>query len=238
MNLQQLSLLPPEFEYQLHRSSRRRTLEVQVRGDEVVVRVPSFVSQRDVQKFLRDKSAWVHQRLAEHRLRVQEFAPRHYQAGARWWFLGEPYTLHVAAGPRDRVWRQDDHLVLQLRAPNAAADDKRYRLLASWYQDQARQLLLAKVEQLTAQLGLRCGDLKLRKTRSRWGHCTHDGRLQFNWLVLQAPESVVDYLVAHEVCHLRHFNHSKAFWNLVARACPDYQQQRAWLKQYGHCLWF
>ena len=76
----------------------------------------------------------------------------------------------------------------------------------------------------------------MRFTRSKWGHCTSEGVLQYNWHIVLAPEPVVDYLVAHEVCHLRHLNHSAHFWALVASVCPDYQAQRDWLKANGRCL--
>ena len=239
MATQSLKTTGLPFDYTLHRSARRRTLEVQVRGDKVVVRAPSFMGEADVLRFLRLRAQWVQEKLSLYRERAQLYPPRQYQEGATWWFLGEPLTLDIRIGSQDGVQKQGQCLRVvvskrKVRDPQA----KLNRLLSQWYQAQAEALLGQKTAQLTTNMGLSYQAVKLRKTRSRWGHCTHDGTLQFNWLIVQAPEPIVDYLVAHEVCHLRHFDHSPNFWALVGEVCPHYGEAKQWLKEHGHCLWF
>ena len=97
-------------------------------------------------------------------------------------------------------------------------------------------MLADKTRNRAAELGVTVGDIRLRLTRSKWGHCTRSGIIQYNWLIALAPESVVDYLVIHEVCHRRHLNHSRAYWQLVESLCPDYLRRRQWLKDWGHTL--
>ncbi|WP_317933343.1 SprT family zinc-dependent metalloprotease [Halioxenophilus sp. WMMB6] len=228
-----------DFDYSLHRSPRRRTLEIQVRGAEVRVRAPTRVSQQQIDRFLWERRHWVQEKLAAHQQQLLAFPPRQFVNGATWWWLGEPLTLVLAAGGRGRVQRRDEQLLVLLSARQSAdAPAALERLLSDWYKAQAQQILAEKSAALAARLGLQFSAVRLRKTRSRWGHCTSQGVLQYNWLIVQAPESVVDYLVAHEVCHLRHFNHSRAFWDLVAEVCPDYARQRQWLKENGAGLWF
>ncbi|BFM09062.1 M48 family metallopeptidase [Halioxenophilus aromaticivorans] len=227
------------FNYTLRRSARRKTIEIQVRGDQVVVRAPNFVHQGDIQRFVLARAAWVQEKLSLYRQRALLYPPRTYEPGARWWFCGQPYSLDVRVAAVDRVEIQDQSLRVvvsrrKVRDPQAKLE----RLLSQWYQQQAMAVLTHKTEQLTRQMGLRYQQIKLRKTRSRWGHCTHDGSLQFNWLIMQAPEPVIDYLVAHEVCHLQHFDHSLRFWSLVGKVCPEYQAAKTWLQHHGHCLWF
>lgn len=239
MATQSLTTTPLPFEYALHRSARRRTLEVQVRGDQVVVRAPNFVSEADIQRFLRARCRWVEEKLVLYRQRQVLYPPRQYQEGATWWFLGEPLVLDIRIGSRDVVQRQDERLrVVVSRRKVRHPQTKLERLLSQWYQSQAELVLESKTAHLCAQMGLSYRQVKLRKTRSRWGHCTHDGVLQFNWLIMQAPESVVDYLVAHEICHLQHFDHSPSFWALVAEVCPHYKDAKRWLQEHGHSLWF
>ena len=78
--------------------------------------------------------------------------------------------------------------------------------------------------------------LSIRHQKTLWGSCTREGNLNFNCLLMLAPEDVRDYIVVHELCHLKHMNHSRAFWNLVERAMPNYREQKKWLKENGHLL--
>ncbi|MFB1001890.1 MAG: M48 family metallopeptidase, partial [Pseudomonadales bacterium] len=78
--------------------------------------------------------------------------------------------------------------------------------------------------------------ISYRRTTSKWGHCTSEGNIQYNPLLMLAPQFVVDYIIAHEVCHLRHANHSKQFWNLVDGVYPQRNHAENWLKQHGHRL--
>jgi len=92
---------------------------------------------------------------------------------------------------------------------------------------------------MAAQLGLehRLNKVTFKKTKSKWGHCTHDGRLQFNYLIMLCPPPVVDYLIAHEVSHLKFIDHSENFWQTVAQLDPEYIHRRRWLRQQEHKLW-
>jgi predicted metal-dependent hydrolase len=85
-------------------------------------------------------------------------------------------------------------------------------------------------------LGREVAQIALRDTRSRWGSCSATGRLMFNWRLAMAPPAVLDYVAAHEVAHLVEMNHAPAFWAVVARLCPDWRAQRAWLKAHGGAL--
>jgi predicted metal-dependent hydrolase len=91
----------------------------------------------------------------------------------------------------------------------------------------------AACDRHAAALGRQPRALSLRDTRSRWGSCTHDGRLMFSWRLAMAPPEVLDYVAAHEVAHLAHMDHSPAFWAATARLMPDYARHRAWLRAHG-----
>lgn len=96
----------------------------------------------------------------------------------------------------------------------------------------ARELVLRKLVQHNAHYHLVWGRVAIRNTRSRWGSCSKKGNLNFNYRIVLLPEHLQDYLVVHELCHLRHFNHSKHFWSLVAEAVPKYAQCRAELARW------
>lgn len=108
--------------------------------------------------------------------------------------------------------------------------------VAAFLKARARDRLAAASDHYASLLGRPYHSLTLRDTRSRWGSCTHDGRLMFNWRLIMAPPRVLDYVAAHEVAHLAEMNHSAAFWAQVARLCPGYAAPRRWLKSEGHAL--
>ena len=81
-------------------------------------------------------------------------------------------------------------------------------------------------------------EIKYKRTKSKWGHCTSEGKLQFNWLIMLAPPDVIDYVVIHELAHMYYLDHSKQFWSLVGEYCPNYETHRKWLNTNQHRLWF
>ena len=99
-----------------------------------------------------------------------------------------------------------------------------------------RRLFPARCAYYAPRLGVAYGRISVRRQRSKWGSCSAKGNLNFNCLLLLAPESVLDYVVVHELCHRREMNHSKRFWALVEGLCPDYREARRWLRENGGAL--
>lgn len=231
--------LPEALASQLHikHSARRKTLGLRFYPDRIQVNAPASISRAEVLALLAPKHLWLQRRLAEARARFGDRPEHSYQAGARMLFLGADYPLAINTGSHTAVQLSGGALQITLsrrgRRPQAA---RARDAMAAWYQQQALALLSEKSRALAAQCGLAVAEVKVKYTRSKWGHCTSRGELQYNWLIVQAPVAIVDYLVAHEVSHLRHPNHSAAFWSQVATLCPDYLAARRWLKSHGHRL--
>ncbi len=104
------------------------------------------------------------------------------------------------------------------------------------YTEQTRQLLNERLDGFAAQVGAAYNRVNVKKQVSRWGSCSGKGNLNFNCLLSVLPPQVADYVMVHELCHLKQLNHSPAFWAEVARIMPDYQKSKRWLKQYGSVL--
>ena len=226
------------FPFQILRSARRRSVSIQVYRAQVSIRAPLGVSEAALVDFLHQKQAWVLGKIAEQQLQVAaQVEPQEYRTGSELALMDERLRLVLGLGTQAAVARVGDelHLLLSSRARQPQQVQIR-ALLSRWYQQQALALLGDKTRALAGQMGLKCTQVSVKATRSKWGHCTSAGAIQYNWQILLAPEAVVDYLVAHEVCHLRHHNHSPAYWALVASVCPDYLALRRWLKQQGHSL--
>ncbi len=198
---------------------------------------PKGIARRDLLALLKARRQWVSAKLAQQQERIA-LRPRYqYQSGERLPYLDGELTLSVANGTRAACERDADtlHIWLSSRSRKSAAEQA-YQSVLQWYRHEALGLLEAKTQQLCRATGLRCRGVNIRATRSKWGHCTSEGYIQYNWQIVLAPVAVVDYLVAHEVSHLRHHNHSRAFWQQVQAICPDYQRQRLWLREQGHRL--
>ncbi len=223
-------MTPKPFEYQLVRS-RRRSVAIHVRGNTVEVRAPNRVPQYWINDFVIEKSDWIEKRLREE-------AERHEQRyrlanGHCMPFLGEMREVRVAPAARNRIELHDQYITLHMRQHDG---DYLLRTFQRWVSTQAANYLTPRTEIMAEQLGVRekLSVVRFRHTRSKWGHCTHQGVVQFNPMIMLAPVAVADYLVAHEVSHLIHPNHSKAYWECVARLCPAHREQRRWLRANEH----
>jgi predicted metal-dependent hydrolase len=218
MRLMSENLIP---EYTLTRS-RRRTIAIHVCADRVEVRAPLRVAQRDIEAFVRAKSLWIAAKLDELRARSVDV-------------LGATFTVRWQAAVRGEVL-PDNNI---LRICGRALDEQRARrLFLRWLADTAKTTLLPMAEKRIGDMGLsqRLSGFSLRYTRSLWGRCSARGNILFNPLILLAPLPVIDYLIVHEACHLRHMNHGAEFWALVNSLCPDSQHSRRWLQEHGYRL--
>lgn len=227
------------FEYELVRSARRRSISIEIAKARVVVRAPYFVAKAEIEKFVADKSPWVQQKLVQQAQQLSALPTYRFLDGGRIPCLGVELTMVVHKQPKADVVRSGDQLLVGLSSRSRLPEEQQVkRLVCAWFQQQALALLKAKTTAAAARLGVKHSGVTIKATRSKWGHCTAQGAIQYNWQILLAPESVVDYLVAHEVSHLLHHNHSPAFWAVVASLCPDYKNRRAWLKAHGLTLMF
>lgn len=116
------------------------------------------------------------------------------------------------------------------------AETKRLEILEKRYRNAARAQLESRVAYYHKRTGGRYTSITVRDQKTRWGSCSSRGTLSFNYRLIFAPPAVLDYVVVHELCHLTHMNHSKAFWNMVGSVMPDYRIQKQWLREHGHEL--
>lgn len=219
------------FELDVKRS-RRRTAVIYVRNGRAEVRVPTHTPDAWVKAFVTERSEWIMQQLQAAEIRQREAYC--LDDGSTITYLGEALTIRQQAADSNTVELHGDELWLP-------ADDlftDRKRLFHCWLKARAEQHITPLVEQLVAQLQTeeRLSAVRYRKTKSRWGHCTRTGIVQFNWLIMMAPPDVVHYLVSHEVCHLIHLNHSKHYWALVDSVCANRKASQKWLRANEHKL--
>jgi predicted metal-dependent hydrolase len=211
--------------------SKRKTIAIIVQRDgSVLVRAPLRAAERTIRAFIESKSAWINEKklLAQQQgiARVKKFAE-----GEKFLLLGKEIPLRLARGQKAALVLQEAVFCLSAQAaPDALA------VFEHWYKAQAREVLTRRAQFFAAQHGFRYEKVRITSARTRWGSCSSRGSLSFTWRLVMAPLEVVDYVVIHELAHLKIKNHSVVFWAEVARLMPDYKRHRDWLKKNGHSL--
>jgi hypothetical protein len=210
--------------------SRRRTIALIVETDgSLTVRAPLRASQAAIEQFMVEKQDWIRRKQAQARLAYRP--PRRFVPGETFLYLGENYPLEIVSAARPALEIKDGRFRLaQAALPHAAKAFER------WYRARAAEVIGARVEAYAARHGLRPAKLRISGAATRWGSCSSRGVLSFTWRLVLAPLEVIDYVVAHELAHLRARNHSKAFWAQVATILPDYARRADWLKRHGGLL--
>ncbi len=207
-----------------HRGARRMTLRVSRAG--VRLTVPPGTRANEVNAMLRASAGWV----AEQTARLGPPAAA-LTDGDRVALLDEQLELSVRRDGRTALRRDGGRLVASL-APGGDLDVAVER----WYRRRAATHLGERSRALATRLGVEVTGVGIRDPRSRWGSCASSGRLSFSWRLMLAPEEVLDYVVAHEVCHLLCPDHSPRYWALLADVAPGLARQRAWLREHGDRL--
>ncbi|MHB8094914.1 MAG: M48 family metallopeptidase [Candidatus Aminicenantales bacterium] len=228
-------------DYSVKRGRRRkRTVSVQVTADaKVVVLAPRFVSDRDIEALVKKKSEWIIGKQADLRRIERLHPPKTYTGGEEFLFLGGGYALDIREGPGERASRIDPEarkLIVRISAglPEEERREEIRAAVSAWYRAEAPAILDSRVRLYAREIGVLPKGILVREQARRWGSCSGSGILRFNWKLVMAPLRILDYVVVHEICHLKVRNHSKAFWEEVGRIVPDYKDRRAWLRGNAH----
>jgi predicted metal-dependent hydrolase len=208
-----------EVRLRRHARARRMILRVARAGGGPVLTLPPGATLAAAHSFLRDQEAWLRRQI--------EIAPGGMVVsdGTMLPFRGETLTIRASTGRG----LHHENGVLSVAGP----PQKLPARVHAWLREAARQDCVRLAAVHARALGREHGRITLRDTRSRWGSCTSAGDLMFSWRLVLAPAAVLDYVVAHEVAHLAELNHSRRFWDHVARLCPGHAAPRRWLRGNG-----
>jgi predicted metal-dependent hydrolase len=219
---------------------RRRTIGFIVGTEGLAVNAPKWVGLADIEAALHEKGGWILRKLREQRERAQ----RQQQARVDWKdgttipFLGEPVIVVLDPRATGAVLNGDaeslpgvPRLMLHVGLPQACAPEQIRDAVQSWLQRQARRIFEERCRHFAQQLGVRMTRLSLSSAQTRWGSASADGSIRLNWRLVHLPMSAIDYVVAHELAHLRHMDHSPRFWDVVRSVVPDYEVVRSGLKE-------
>jgi predicted metal-dependent hydrolase len=221
--------------YTLRRSARRCTIGLVVDRDGLTVTAPQRLALRDVQAAVQQKARWVLAKLDRAAALPAPAAPRRFVTGEALPYRGGTLTLIVrpeAGRTHVTAARHGDALIGQA-GPDAGAVEPAVR---QWFRQEAAALLQERTACFTPLVGAAPARVTVKEQRRRWGSCSARGAVALNWRLVLAPPAVADFVVVHELCHLRRMDHSPAFWELVAGILPSWKAQRAWLREHGATL--
>lgn len=194
--------------------TKRRTISIQIKADgSLIVRAPKCVDKKHIFDFVTKKENWI--------ITTQKkIADRNLERNKR-------IAMHKWAS-------EDGILLLGQRLANIEFKDKTAQI--NWYKKEAIKYIEPRLEFFAKKSGYNYNSLKITSARKRWGSCSSRGNINFSWRLIRAPEKIVDYVIAHEVSHLAHKNHSVRFWNFVETLMPDYKIHHKWLRENGFLL--
>lgn len=210
--------------------SKRRTIALIIERDgSFTVRAPQRVSQAEINAFVQQKADWV-TRAREKIKSVQPVLKKQYADGEKFLFLGALFELKLVGTQKPALQFNEGFTLSQSARESGEA------YFVRWYKERAFEVVSGRVREYSQKYGFAPAQVKISSAKTRWGSCSSTGSLNFTWRLVMAPLEALDYVVAHELAHLRVKNHSVKFWKVVETIYPDYKRQRKWLRENGEKL--
>lgn len=231
------------FLFLIERTARRKTVAISVGFDGVRVLAPSDLDDERVLGIVRNKGPWLLRKLAAYRELGGQPVSKEFVSGETFHYLGRQYRLKLI--PDDtavvtRITARGSTLIAPV-LPNGHASVERAAVrsgLRHWYRAHAVQHFPVRARLIAETLGIPAPTVKVVDQSKRWGSCDSRGRIRLNWRVIMAPMPLVDYVIAHEACHVLEHNHSRRFWRSLETIMPDYEDRLRRLDRMGHLfLW-
>lgn len=217
-----------DIEYQL-KKSRRKTTSIYIERDgTITLLAPETYDIKVIEEILEAKRSWIYRNLAEwedlNRTRVK----REFVNGEGFPYLGSNYRLQIVDNSNQDLALKNGLFIIKRTALSKARDK-----FIDFYKQKARARLPKAVEQYSQKMGLYPSGVRVQELKNRWASCSADGMLNFHWRCMMTPLSALDYIVVHELAHLKHPNHTPDFWYEVEKVFPEYQKSKAWLRLHG-----
>ena len=222
-----------EFTYTIQRSAKRRKLTITVERDRsVVVHAPEGKSDEKIQQVVESKRQWIYEKIG-HPQKYQDLPHppgKELISGESALYLGRQYRIEMVKTGLSEIQFAKRFLI------PAVNGKKRAEALREWYIRKAKEKIISRVKLHARELGVNFADVKIVDNRYRWGSCTVNNNVNFNWRLIKAPMFVIDYVIIHELAHLIETNHTPKFWNIVRAQSSTMQKAKEWLKENGQLL--
>ncbi len=236
-----LNLVVKNQEITFRRSQRARRLRLQIDNEgKFTLVAPRLTPDFMIKRFLNSHIDWVEKQLVKIEKQKQLRPDFKYRDGDMFYYFGEPVTLTVKPSDlkRPSIKVHDDKVQVVLNRNIGLSDGKKSikKTIENFYRKKAEEVIHDRLQFFNEHYGFKYNRVTLRNQKSRWGSCSHQKNLNFNWRLIMAPIEVIDYVVVHELCHLKEMNHASRYWKLVVETIPNYKEVRKWLRDNHYLL--
>lgn len=223
-----------EIPYILKRSrKRKKTISLHITNQaEVIVSAPYFTPKCEIKSFIEQKSEWIQKNIQRQKEQIIHNRKKLFISGEYFDYLGASYPLEVFFYqnlPSGLVFWNNRFYLNSIDAP-----ELRKNYFIQWYKTKARDYFEIQVKNLGNKFQLLPRDIKITSARTRWGSCSGENDLDFSYRLIMTPQAVINYVIIHELMHIKEKNHSVQFWKLVETALPEYKLYRNWLRENGY----
>ncbi len=219
--------------YEVVRSQRSTADIIIERDGSVVVRAPEWADDEQVANIVESKHYWIYQGLAEWRDLNATRVLREYTNGEGFLYLGRGYRLLLAGEQEAPLQLKNGRFSLRRDLVEGGEITAAQAAFRDFYVAKGLDRLRARTEYYAPKVGVTPNGLDVRDLGHRWASCSPAGDLAFHWKCMMAPQTIIDYVVVHELCHLHHRDHTGAFWNEVDKVMPDFRERKNWLRVNG-----
>jgi predicted metal-dependent hydrolase len=208
--------------YDIVRKPTLKNTYINVDRDGVLVKTNTATSEEEIEAFIVKKSDWILKHLQSYRQKAIETEIR---TGSRIYYLGKSYYVELIGTQKRSIEVRFTHSRFVISAEKEVSQEALHRAIDSFYKEKAAVKIVALVEKWSKRMELTPAHISFRKANRRWGSCSATNRLSFNYRLMKLPTSLIEYVVVHELAHIRHKNHSPEFWSLVGSFMPDYRER-------------
>lgn len=217
------------LDIEIRRSSRTKTLSINIERDgSVNVIVPINLEESKIINILKSKEYEIHKQITKNKDLNKERIDRKFVPGQSFLYLGKNYNLQIDQNQDEPLKLSNGNFVLDSKSIYNAEN-----LFIKFYKKMGKPIIEKRVSFFKEIIKEKPKEVKIVELKTRWASCTPKGNLNFHWKCIMAPPSVLDYLIVHELIHLKHLNHSRKFWDDVSIIIPDYKSHEEWLRKNG-----
>jgi len=224
-----------DFNIIIKRTNRKKTVSFRIKNQEVIISVPKFLSDNEINNLVEIKIKWIKNKLALEKLNNVSIK-RKYENGDIFLYLGSEYSLKIKKSYRDNIYIKDKNLIVE--AKNVLSTNNIKNNIKNWYISESKKYLTKTNSYYEILIGVKSNKLLFGQYKSKWGSCNSKKTISYDWRIIMAPFEVIHYLIIHELCHIIYPNHSKYFWKCVEKYMINYKIQKKWLKNNSYKLIF
>ena len=227
--------------YTVTESAMRKTVNLSVEQGSVSVLIPKDTEKDIYEGILRKKAPWILKQLEDYKAIKERGRDLQFRSGEKLPYLGRYYRLRVISSacvtPSLRFLNGRFEAIVPEGSSIEDQREQLYPLYSKWVQERGQQFIEKRIPRFTQKLGQAPTEVVVRKMEKRWGSCTPQHKILLNWHIFLAPVTIIDYVIAHELAHLKEMNHTHAYWETLRMLVPDYEERKEWLRINGNQLY-